>query len=92
LNLRKYDAIDAALIDCAEVPFNVAKTAVNVWQDLFKLIPIFNIEAKSDFLVGAKCLEAGIYGAHLNVLTNLSSFNDRIRCKVSDLKQPYANK
>ncbi len=83
---RKNEAIDAALIECAEVPFTVAKTAVQIWPDLFKLVNIFNIETRSDFSVGAKCLETGIYGAYLNVLTNLDSFNDRIKPKVSHLK------
>jgi glutamate formiminotransferase / formiminotetrahydrofolate cyclodeaminase len=66
-----------------EVPLTVCRKSFDIWPILFHLVPLFNFEAKSDFMVGIKCLETGIYGAHLNVLTNLKSFDKNMESQVS---------
>lgn len=78
----KKQKINEALIQCVEVPLSVVKKASSIHQSLRNLVPLFNIEAKSDFMVGVKCLEAGIYGAYLNVKTNLKSFDDSLKDKA----------
>jgi hypothetical protein len=52
----------------------VQRKAASIWPHLRKLTPIFNIETKSDLLVGIKCLETGIYGAYQNVLINVKGY------------------
>ena len=78
----KKSQVSKALISCVEVPLTVCRKSFDVWPILLKLVPIFNFEAKSDFMVGVKCLETGIYGAHLNVLTNLKSFDVNMKNEV----------
>jgi glutamate formiminotransferase/formiminotetrahydrofolate cyclodeaminase len=78
----KKQKIQEALIRCVEAPLSVAQKASSVLQHLYDLVPIFNVEAKSDFMVGVKCIETGIYGAALNVLTNLKSFDDTMKEKA----------
>ena len=80
--ISKRSQISYSLISCVEVPLTVCRKSFEIWPILAKLVPIFNLEAKSDFMVGVKCLETGIYGAHLNVLTNLKSFDKSMETQV----------
>ncbi len=52
----------------------IAKKAFELWPNVQKLAPIFNIQTKSDVLVAVKCLETGIYGAFENVKINCKDF------------------
>ena len=49
--------------------------AHSLWPYLKGVAPIFNLDTKSDLLVGVKCLETGIYGAYANVLINAKGFS-----------------
>jgi hypothetical protein len=71
---RKQEAVERGLIGCIEVPFMIAKKAFELWPNVQKLAPIFNIQTKSDVLVAVKCLETGIYGAFENVKINCKDF------------------
>ncbi len=75
--LRKKEEVEKALIGCIEVPFMVQQKAHKLLPLLLKLSPIFNLDTKSDLLVGVKCLETGIYGAYQNVLINLTGYDGK---------------
>lgn len=75
MNQRKKEAIERALLGCIEVPFNLEKKSASLWPHIRELAPIYNLETKSDLLVGIKCLETGIFGAYQNVLINMKGYN-----------------
>lgn len=61
-----------------EVPLNVMREADTCWYWMIKMARYGNLNSKSDLEVGAKSLNTGIWGAHRNVLINLSSIKDEI--------------
>lgn len=70
-------AIDKAIIKATEVPFQVLELGRKI---IIETLPMFEYASKSalsDFGVGLKLIEAGMYSAMLNVETNMASFNDQ---------------
>lgn len=58
------------------VPLGVMKTADECWLYMIELAKLGNASSASDLAVGAKSLEAGIWGAMKNVKINLVQIED----------------
>jgi glutamate formiminotransferase/formiminotetrahydrofolate cyclodeaminase len=66
------DALEAAV----QVPLEVMRTADCCWAAMVEMARHGNLASRSDLEVGAKALEAGIWGAWRNVETNLPGIDD----------------
>jgi glutamate formiminotransferase/formiminotetrahydrofolate cyclodeaminase len=71
-NIKMQEGLRKAI----EVPLNVMRTADSCWKWMIEMARYGNINSSSDLAVGAKCLEAGIYGAYKNIEINLRQIND----------------
>lgn len=71
------EKIQEGLKKAIEVPFSVMKITYSCWETVIELAKYGKINSSSDLLVGAKCLETGIYGAYRNVEINLPQVADR---------------
>lgn len=69
-------AINAASIQAANVPMNVADNALGLLPLLARLAEIGNQNAITDVGVAAMCAQTAVLGACLNVRINLSSISD----------------
>ena len=69
-------ALQASLKRAVEVPLATMRLADACWDALEELAAHGNLASSSDLEVGAKGLEAGIWGAGRNVLTNLDALED----------------
>ncbi|KAK8735998.1 hypothetical protein OTU49_005161 [Cherax quadricarinatus] len=70
-------AMAAAIEETIQVPLSVLKILnTSTWDALIQLAAVGNINCKSDLQVGARCLEAGAWGAYYNVKINLSNISD----------------
>ncbi|MGQ9820065.1 MAG: glutamate formimidoyltransferase [Candidatus Kapaibacteriales bacterium] len=74
--LAREKAIQESMKNAVEVPLTTMKLASKCWEPMIEIAKIGNIASKSDVEVGAKALEAGIWGAYRNVLINLPRVND----------------
>jgi glutamate formiminotransferase/formiminotetrahydrofolate cyclodeaminase len=70
-------ALQAALVKAVEIPLEVMRLGDRCWDGLLQMARHGNIASRSDLEVGAKALEAGIWGAHRNVLINLPEVADQ---------------
>ena len=59
-----------------EVPLEVMRTADGCWEAMAETAAHGNPASRSDLEVGAKALEAGIWGASRNVAINLPGIED----------------
>jgi glutamate formiminotransferase/formiminotetrahydrofolate cyclodeaminase len=69
-------AMQAGLKQAVEVPLEVMRTADACWEAMVELAAHGNPASRSDVEVGAKLLEAGIWGASRNVAINLPQVED----------------
>jgi len=76
LAAQRRQAIEAGLQKAVEVPLAVLRLADGSWDAMVEMARHGNIASRSDLEVGAKALEAGIWGAHRNVLINLPEITD----------------
>jgi glutamate formiminotransferase/formiminotetrahydrofolate cyclodeaminase len=72
----RHDAMQAGLKTAVEVPLEVMRTADRCWEAMLEMAREGNFASRSDLEVGAKALEAGIWGASRNVATNLPGIED----------------
>ena len=70
------DAMEAALKKAVEVPLSVLRTGDGCWEAMVEMARHGNLASRSDIEVGAKALEAGLWGAWRNVATNLAAIAD----------------
>ena len=70
------DAMEAALKKAVEVPLSVLRTGDGCWEAMVEMARHGNLASRSDMEVGAKALEAGLWGAWRNVATNLAAIAD----------------
>lgn len=68
------------------VPLSVMRIGDSCWDSMLEMAKLGNIASSSDLAVGAKCLEAGIWGAYKNVEINLPQIEDK-KFKQSVLKE-----
>ena len=73
---QRRQAMEAGLQQAVEVPLAVLRLADGSWDAMVEMARHGNIASRSDLEVGAKALEAGIWGAHRNVLINLPEITD----------------
>ena len=69
-------AMQAGLKKATRVPLETMQLVDRVWQPMVELARVGQYSSRSDLEVGAKALEAGLYGAYRNVLINLKSIKD----------------
>ncbi|CAL4066962.1 unnamed protein product, partial [Meganyctiphanes norvegica] len=76
-------ALKVAIEGTILVPMSLLRKVNQTWSTLVEMAAVGNVNCKSDLQVGARCLEAGAWGAYYNVLINLDNLeNDATR-------QPY---
>lgn len=69
-------ALQQALKAAVQVPLEVMRSADRCWDALREMAVHGNLASRSDLEVGAKALEAGIWGAGRNVAINLPGIDD----------------
>src|SRR5262249_16657481 len=69
-------AMEAALKGAVEVPLAALRIGDRCWDAMVEMARHGNIASRSDLEVGAKALEAGLWGAYRNVLINLPGLQD----------------
>jgi glutamate formiminotransferase/formiminotetrahydrofolate cyclodeaminase len=72
----RHEAMQAGLKDAVQVPLEVMRTADRCWEPMLEMAAHGNPASRSDLEVGAKLLEAGIWGASRNVAINLPQVED----------------
>jgi glutamate formiminotransferase/formiminotetrahydrofolate cyclodeaminase len=85
-------AMEAGLKNAVEVPLAVLRLGDRCWDAMAEMARHGNIASRSDLEVGAKALEAGIWGASRNVEINLPEIQDEgfrtaARAEASTLTQ-----
>jgi glutamate formiminotransferase/formiminotetrahydrofolate cyclodeaminase len=70
-------AMQAGLRKAVEVPLTTMRLADQCWEAMMEMAEHGNFASRSDLEVGAKALEAGIWGASRNVLINLGDLEDQ---------------
>jgi glutamate formiminotransferase/formiminotetrahydrofolate cyclodeaminase len=73
---RREQSVQAALRRAVEVPLSVLRRADGCWDALVGMARHGNYASRSDLEVGARALEAGLWGAGRNVLVNLPEVRD----------------
>jgi glutamate formiminotransferase/formiminotetrahydrofolate cyclodeaminase len=74
--VRRLAAMQEGLKKAVAVPMKVLRAADACWDAMLEMARHGNIASRSDLEVGAKALEAGIWGAGRNVLINLGGVED----------------
>jgi len=72
----RHDAMQAGLKEAVQVPLQVMRAADACWDAMVEMAAHGNPASRSDLEVGAKLLEAGIWGAARNVAINLPQIED----------------
>ncbi len=70
-------AMLAGLKKAVEVPLTTMRLADRCWEAMIEMAAHGNFASRSDLEVGAKALEAGIWGAGRNVLINLGDIEEQ---------------
>jgi glutamate formiminotransferase / formiminotetrahydrofolate cyclodeaminase len=72
----RHAAMQEGLKAAVRVPLDVMRTADRCWEAMTEMADHGNPASRSDLEVGAKALEAGIWGAFRNVAINLPGIED----------------
>ncbi len=72
----RHRAMQEGLKAAVQVPLEVMRLADGAWAAMVEMAAHGNIASRSDLEVGAKALEAGIWGASRNVAINLRGIED----------------
>jgi glutamate formiminotransferase/formiminotetrahydrofolate cyclodeaminase len=72
----RHAAMQDGLKAAVQVPLEVMRTADRCWEAMTEMAAHGNLASRSDLEVGAKALEAGIWGASRNVAINLPGIDD----------------
>jgi glutamate formiminotransferase/formiminotetrahydrofolate cyclodeaminase len=72
----RHAAMQDGLKKAVQVPLEVMRIGDRCWEAMVEMAAHGNIASASDLEVGAKALEAGIWGASRNVAINLPSIED----------------
>jgi glutamate formiminotransferase/formiminotetrahydrofolate cyclodeaminase len=73
---RRAEAMEAGLKKAIEIPLTVLRVGDGCWEAMVEMARHGNIASRSDLEVGAKALEAGLWGASRNVVINLAGISD----------------
>jgi len=74
--VARHAAMQEGLKAAVQVPLEVMRTADRCWEPMAEMAAHGNPASRSDLEVGAKALEAGIWGAFRNVAINLPGIED----------------
>lgn len=74
----RQEKMQAGLKTAINVPLRTMRLGDSVWPQLLEVAHHGNPASKSDTQVGARSLEAGIWGAYQNVLINMSDIKDDV--------------
>jgi glutamate formiminotransferase / formiminotetrahydrofolate cyclodeaminase len=69
-------AMQEGLKKATQVPFTTMELADRAWDPMIEIARYGQYSSRSDVEVGAKALEAAVYGAHRNVVINLDGITD----------------
>ncbi|XP_025963202.2 formimidoyltransferase-cyclodeaminase isoform X2 [Dromaius novaehollandiae] len=83
---RRAAAMQQGLKTAVEVPCALAEKVNGLWPALKEMACHCNLACKSDIQVGAKMLEAGVFGAYFNVMINLKDITDETFKQVMSQK------
>jgi glutamate formiminotransferase/formiminotetrahydrofolate cyclodeaminase len=72
----RHTAMQDGLKAAVQVPLEVMRTADRCWEAMAEMAAHGNPASRSDLEVGARALEAGIWGAYRNVAINLPGIED----------------
>jgi glutamate formiminotransferase/formiminotetrahydrofolate cyclodeaminase len=72
----RHAAMQEGLKAAVQVPLEVMRTADRCWDAMVEMAREGNFASRSDLEVGAKALEAGVWGASRNVAINLPGIED----------------
>lgn len=72
----RYKKMQEGLKTAVAVPLQTMQLGDSVWESLCEVARHGNPASRSDVEVGAKALEAGIWGAYRNVMINLQDIED----------------
>ena len=72
----RHAAMQARIRQAVQVPLEVMRTADRCWEPMLEMAAHGNPASRSDLEVGAKLVEAGIWGASRNVAINLPQVED----------------
>jgi glutamate formiminotransferase/formiminotetrahydrofolate cyclodeaminase len=73
---RRAEAMEVGLKKAIEIPLTVLRVGDGCWEPMVEMARHGNVASRSDLEVGAKALEAGLWGASRNVLINLAGISD----------------
>ncbi len=73
----RQQALQTGLKEAIAVPLEVMRLGDRCWEAMVELAQHGNLASRSDLEVGARALEAGIWGASRNVAINLAGIEDR---------------
>jgi len=73
---EKQARLQEGLQRAIEAPLAVMTLADGAWDAMVQAARYANIASKSDIEVGAKALEAGIWGAYKNIHINMAGITD----------------
>jgi glutamate formiminotransferase / formiminotetrahydrofolate cyclodeaminase len=73
---RRRAAMQEGLQHATLVPFRTMELADRAWDPILEVARYGQYSSHSDVEVGAKALEAGLFGSHRNVLINLVDIDD----------------
>ncbi|NLM18101.1 MAG: glutamate formimidoyltransferase [Candidatus Riflebacteria bacterium] len=76
----RHEAMQNGLKDAVMIPLKTMRIANSVWKEAEEIAKVGNMASASDVTVGARCIEAGIWGAWQNVLINLKNIEDKEFC------------
>jgi glutamate formiminotransferase / formiminotetrahydrofolate cyclodeaminase len=77
---RRREAMQEGLKKATLVPFHTMELADRAWDPIIDVARYGQYSSHSDVEVGAKALEAGLFGSHRNVLINLVDIDDEAFC------------
>jgi glutamate formiminotransferase / formiminotetrahydrofolate cyclodeaminase len=77
---RRRAAMQEGLKNATLVPFQTMELADRAWDPILEVARYGQYSSHSDVEVGAKALEAGLFGSHRNVLINLVDIDDEDFC------------
>ncbi len=72
----KLGKLQEGLKKAIEVPLTIMALADAAWDAMVETAKYGNLASKSDIEVGAKAMETGIWGAHKNVMINMTDITD----------------
>jgi glutamate formiminotransferase / formiminotetrahydrofolate cyclodeaminase len=73
---RRREAMQEGLKKATLVPFGTMELIDAAWAPMLELARYGQFSSRSDLEVGAKALEAGLYGSYRNVVINLNDIED----------------